>query len=173
MTTWVQESPLGPLRIAVGGAGVRSVHYGAGADGAGDGPDTRVSAAFDAYFAGDLAALDAVPVDLEGTTPFARSVLSALREVGPGQLTTYGALAAAVGRPAAARAVGGVMAANRLPIVVPCHRVLAGGGKLGGYSGGLGVKGWLLAHEGHDPASWAGRRQARAGSDRSRPSRRR
>ena len=174
MTTWVQESPLGPLLVTVTDVGVRSVHYGAGAGGDGR-PTPSVAGALAAYFAGDLGAVDALPVDLEGCKPFARSVLSALRRVGPGRLTTYGALAAAVGRSTASRAVGGVMAANPLPIVIPCHRVLAAGGRLGGYAGGLEVKAWLLAHEGHDEASWAGRAQVpvATGSARSSPSRRR
>ena len=159
MNSWVQDSPLGPLRVAVTGAGVRSVRYGAEGAGGDGRPHPAVAAALAAYFAGDLAAVDALPVDLEGRTPFSRSVLSALRRVGAGRLTTYGALAAGVGRPGASRAVGGVMAANPVPVVIPCHRVVAAGGALGGYAGGLAVKGWLLAHEGHHDAPWATRPQ--------------
>ncbi len=169
---WVQDSPLGALRVSVGEAGLRSIDFG-GRPGAPSGPpEPAVAAALAAYFAGELSALDELAVDLDARPPFTRTVLGALRGVGPGQLTTYGALAAAVGRPLASRAVGRVMGANPLPIVIPCHRVLAGGGSLGGYSGGLEVKGWLLAHEGHEGA-WSRRRQARAGSATSTPSRRR
>ncbi len=170
---WVQDSPLGALRVAVGEAGLRSIDFGGGRGEPSGPPEATVAAALAAYFAGDLSAVEALPVDLGGRTPFTKTVLGALRRVGPGQLTTYGGLAATVGRPGASRAVGRVMGANPLPIVIPCHRVLAGGGSLGGYSGGLDVKGWLLAHEGHDEWAPARRGQARAGSAASIPNRRR
>jgi len=98
------------------------------------------------YPAGGLLAC---PVDLDGLTPFRRRVLSALRKVGRGKTISYGALAARVGSPGAARAVGSACANNPVPLWVPCHRVLAGGGKLGGFSGGLDVKRALLALEGY------------------------
>ena len=88
-----------------------------------------------------------VPLDLTGVPPFARDVYAALRRVGPGALTTYGHLARQVGDPAAARAVGGALNRNPLPIVVPCHRVVAADGSLGGYAGGLDLKRWLLSRE--------------------------
>lgn len=149
---WVQESPLGPLSVTTSGAGLRRIDLGlagAGAGPAGGGVDRGVADALDAYFAGDLEAVDALPVDLEGRSPFATRVLVALRAVGPGELTTYGRLAQVAGHAGAARAVGRAMAANPLPIVIPCHRVVAGDGSIGGYSGGLEVKRWLLGHEGH------------------------
>ena len=90
-----------------------------------------------------------VPLALDHLTPFARRVVAACRRIGWGQVSSYGELAAKCGSPAAARAVGSVMAKNRYPLVVPCHRVLATGGGLGGYSApeGLRMKRRLLAME--------------------------
>ncbi len=87
-------------------------------------------------------------VDLRATAPFARSVLEELARVPYGQTTTYGTLAARVGAPRAARAVGTVMNRNPLPIVLPCHRVVGSNGSLTGYGGGLHVKEHLLRLEG-------------------------
>ncbi len=78
---------------------------------------------------------------------FRAKVYAALRRVPAGQTLSYGDLAHAAGFPGAARAVGTSMAKNPLPLVVPCHRVVAAGGKLGGYSGGLHWKKWLLELE--------------------------
>lgn len=80
-------------------------------------------------------------------TPFAAAVRARLGEVGLGETVTYGRLAAAVGAPRGARAVGAAMAANPLPVVVPCHRVVGAGGKLGGYAGGSERKAAILEHE--------------------------
>jgi methylated-DNA-[protein]-cysteine S-methyltransferase len=80
-----------------------------------------------------------VPVDAGRQTSFQRQVAAACRSIPPGQTRSYGDLAAEVGAPRAARAVGSVMASNRVAIIVPCHRVLRSGGKLGGYSLGSGL----------------------------------
>jgi methylated-DNA-[protein]-cysteine S-methyltransferase len=90
-----------------------------------------------------------VPLDLGHLTPFARRVVEACRRIRWGQVRTYGELAMICGTPGAARAVGSVMAKNRFPLIVPCHRVLAAGGALGGYSApdGLNMKRRLLAME--------------------------
>ena len=90
-----------------------------------------------------------VPLDVDHLSRFGRRVVAACRAIPWGQVTTYGDLAAACGSPGAARAVGSVMARNRYPLVVPCHRVLASGGALGGYSApnGLRMKRRLLAME--------------------------
>jgi len=93
-----------------------------------------------------------VPVDLELATPFARKVLTQLHQLPPGKLTTYGELAREVRRPKGARAVGGAVGSNPVPVVVPCHRVVAANG-LGGFGGGLPMKRWLLRREGIDPES--------------------
>lgn len=99
------------------------------------------------YFDGELDALDGVAVDTAGT-PFQEKVWSRLRKIPPGLTVSYGELAKSVGRPSAVRAVGGANGRNPVSIVVPCHRVIAADGTLGGYGGGLARKRWLLAHEG-------------------------
>jgi methylated-DNA-[protein]-cysteine S-methyltransferase len=98
------------------------------------------------YFAGDLAALAGVRVATGGTA-FQRAVWAALREIPCGETVSYGALAARIGRPSAVRAFGLANGANPIGIVVPCHRVIGGDGRLTGYAGGLERKRWLLAHE--------------------------
>jgi methylated-DNA-[protein]-cysteine S-methyltransferase len=100
------------------------------------------------YFAGHRRAFR-LPCDLAGLSPFTRKVLETLQAVPCGTTVTYGELAAQAGYPGAARAVGRAMAANPLPLVIPCHRVVAADGRLGGYSGGAGppTKAWLLAFE--------------------------
>ena len=93
-----------------------------------------------------------VPLALDAVSPFDREVLTTLvREVGPGEVVTYGELARMIGRgPGAARAIGGAMARNPIPIVVPCHRVVPAGDRIGNYSGegGWETKMKLLAIEG-------------------------
>ncbi len=95
-------------------------------------------------------AFESLKVDLAIVSRgFRRPVYETLRRIAPpGTTTTYGLLASAAGRPGAARAVGTAMAQNPVPIVVPCHRVLAAGGGLGGYGGGLKMKQFLLGIEG-------------------------
>lgn len=90
-----------------------------------------------------------VPLALDRLSPFARRVVEACRRIPWGQVRTYGQLATVCGSPGAARAVGSVMAKNRFPLIVPCHRVLASGGELGGYSApdGLRMKRRLLEME--------------------------
>jgi methylated-DNA-[protein]-cysteine S-methyltransferase len=99
-----------------------------------------------AYFAGDLATLSGVEVELAGTA-FQRRVWSALRGIPPGQTTSYGALARSIGATRAARAVGAANGANPLWLLVPCHRAIGADGRLTGYAGGVERKRWLLAHE--------------------------
>ncbi len=91
-----------------------------------------------------------LPLDLDAATDFQREVYSHLVEVTYGHVTTYGDLATAISRPELARAVGQAVGANPVPIVVPCHRVIAAEGKLGGFSGGLAAKVALLRLEGVD-----------------------
>ncbi|WP_208008445.1 methylated-DNA--[protein]-cysteine S-methyltransferase [Agromyces protaetiae] len=99
------------------------------------------------YFAGARTTFD-VPVRLSGT-PFQQAVWAELARLGWGEATSYGALAAAVGKPGSARAIGGAVGANPVPILVGCHRVLASDGRITGYSAGEGIptKLWLLGHE--------------------------
>jgi methylated-DNA-[protein]-cysteine S-methyltransferase len=99
--------------------------------------------------AGETADLSSVPVDLSGVPPFEQRVYALLREVGPGATITYGELAERAGSPGAARAVGAAMGRNPVPVIIPCHRVLAGGGRSGGFSapGGVTTKFRLLEIE--------------------------
>jgi methylated-DNA-[protein]-cysteine S-methyltransferase len=101
----------------------------------------------DEYFAGRRHAFD-LELDLRAAPEFHRRVLAELGRVEYGHTTTYGALAAQVGSPNAARAVGTVMNRNPVPIVLPCHRVVGASGSLVGYGGGLERKEWLLRLEG-------------------------
>ena len=98
------------------------------------------------YFAGELAAIDRIPVETGGT-PFQREVWLALREIPCGTTTSYGALAKRIGHPAAVRAVGTANGANPVAVVLPCHRVIGANGSLTGYGGGMERKRWLLDHE--------------------------
>jgi len=88
------------------------------------------------------------PLDWSGKTEFHKSVWRALRKIRRGQTRSYGEIARAIGSPGAVRAVGGACGANPIPVLVPCHRVLAANGKIGGFSGGLKRKRELLAREG-------------------------
>lgn len=99
------------------------------------------------YLAGKLTAVDAIAVDTGGT-PFQRRVWRALRGIRAGQTMSYGALAHALGQHTAVRAVGAANGRNPISIVVPCHRLVGGDGRLTGYGGGLWRKRWLLDHEG-------------------------
>jgi methylated-DNA-[protein]-cysteine S-methyltransferase len=100
-----------------------------------------------AYFAGRRRHFD-VRIDLRGVTPFQRRVLQAASEVPPGQVVSYGEIARRIGQPSCSRAVGQALGRNPIPIVIPCHRVVATGGRLGGYTGGLAIKKKLLRLEG-------------------------
>lgn len=157
----VLDSPIGPLLVAATPRGLARIFFDAEPElhlerlAQTYGPRvlrsaTAVDAAhrqLDEYFDGrrDAFALD---VDLGGAAPFARQVLAELARVPYGQTTTYGSLAAKVGAPRAARAVGTVMNRNPIPIVLPCHRVVGANGSLTGYAGGLDVKERLLRLEG-------------------------
>jgi methylated-DNA-[protein]-cysteine S-methyltransferase len=169
------SSPVGPLSVGCTAAGLAQVRFrtsprdrmraglGAPAGHGGDqAQDELVAAARDQlaeYFAGQRTEFD-LPIDWTGTSPAQRQVLDVLlRTVGHGETVTYGELAhRAVAGPDGislpARAIGGIMGSNPIPVIVPCHRVVAGNG-LGGYSGGTGieVKRWLLIFEGALPAT--------------------
>jgi O-6-methylguanine DNA methyltransferase len=97
------------------------------------------------YFKGRQRVFD-LPIEVRGT-PFQVRVWSALRKIPYGATQSYGEVAEAIGQPNAVRAVGGANGRNRLPLLIPCHRVVASGGKLGGFTGGVGLKKRLLAHE--------------------------
>ena len=109
-------------------------------------PLDAVRRELDEYFDGTRRVFD-LPIDLR-VAPFHADVLAELARVPYGRTETYGALAAKVGRPKAARAVGTVMNRNPIPIVLPCHRIVGANGSLTGYAGGLDVKRRLLELEG-------------------------
>ena len=154
------DSPLGPLWIAVGPRGVVAIHYGKPDErelgrisrtyGPAVLPDRRrcdrIEIELDQYFAGRRRAFD-VHFDLTPLTPFQRSILAATAKVPYGEVTTYRTVARKAGNERASRAAGGALGANPIPIVVPCHRVVATDGSLGGYAGGLDAKRRLLALE--------------------------
>jgi methylated-DNA-[protein]-cysteine S-methyltransferase len=167
-----QMSPLGAMAVAVAGGKVVAVGFGHSSELAARAAISKRSAmapfrgdalesADDELFADEVlerlqryAAAEAVelkdiPVSVDHLSPFQRRVVKTCRSIRPGQRRTYGELAAAAGSPGAARAVGQVMASNRVPLIVPCHRVVASGGGLGGFSApqGLAMKRRLLAME--------------------------
>jgi methylated-DNA-[protein]-cysteine S-methyltransferase len=147
-TTYV--SPLGPLTLHGGPDGLTALEFpgdGAPRDEAARAPDlfAEAVAQLDAYFAGELRRFD-LELDLRGT-PFQLDVWQRLLEIPCGETTSYGALARALGRPDGVRAVGAAVGRTPVPIIVPCHRVVASDGKLTGYRGGLERKRALLALE--------------------------
>ena len=157
----VVESPIGELLLAASDRGLASIWFDPDPErdlerlGRIAGPRVlrlprSVAGArreLDEYFAGKRRSFD-LPLDLRALPPFTVSVLEQLARVPYGETTTYGGLAARVGRPRAARAVGTVMNRNRIPIVLPCHRVVGATGDLVGYAGGLDRKITLLELEG-------------------------
>lgn len=147
---WRQASPVGELTVVAGPGGVRRILIDGATPADGDPErDDAITRELDEYFAGERTRFT-VPVDLDGVTaPFRRRVLETLRDdVAFGETVAYGELAVMAGRPGAARAVGSAMATCPVPILIPCHRVLAAGGALGGYGGRLDHKRVLLAIEG-------------------------
>jgi len=119
-------------------------------DGAEDDPEafTDVVDRLNRYTAGDTAALDEIELDFAGITPFFSAAWNACRSIPAGETRSYAWLAAEAGSPLAMRAAGQSMARNRFSLIIPCHRVIASDGGLGGYGGGgLGVKARLLQME--------------------------
>jgi len=104
------------------------------------------TSALERYFAGDIGALEELPVAFTGT-PFQTRVWTALRAIPPGKTISYGTLAQRIGSPKAVRAVGLANGSNPVGVIVPCHRVIGSDGSLTGYGGGLPRKRWLLEHE--------------------------
>jgi O-6-methylguanine DNA methyltransferase len=156
-----QTSPLGTLLLVTSPDGLLraldyeayaprmlrllSLHYGSYELTEGP-PSPELARVLEAYFAGNLTVLDALPV-ATGGTPFQRAVWAALRAIPASTTLSYGELAARLGQPGAARAVGLANGKNPIAIVVPCHRVIGADGSLTGYAGGTERKRWLLEHE--------------------------
>ena len=151
----VFDSELGPCGLAWSEAGVCIVHLpdrdaarvrarllrrtgAAEAD-----PPAEIATAIrdvQALLAGEPKTLDDIAVDLGDASDFHRKVWAVTRAIQPGETLTYGEVARRIGEPGAARAVGKALGENPVPIIVPCHRVLAAGGRTGGFSGGEGVE---------------------------------
>ncbi|MEZ4322031.1 MAG: methylated-DNA--[protein]-cysteine S-methyltransferase [Myxococcota bacterium] len=135
------STPLGHV-VLTGQSGVQSVAF---ADQPVDGDDPLgAGEAVRRYFAGELRALDAIPLQLAGT-PYQQRVWALVRAIGPGDARSYGDLAVELG--SVARAVGRANATNPAALFVPCHRVVGSAGELTGYFWGLDRKRWLLEHE--------------------------
>lgn len=152
MMTLAISSPLGDLRLyahddELVGIYLPDQHAPAAAPGRG-GVLAAAARQLAEYFAGERRAFD-LPLAPRGTG-FQQLVWRALLAIPYGETRSYGDLARAIGRPAAARAVGAANARNPLAIVVPCHRVIGASGQLTGYAGGMPAKRWLLEHERRD-----------------------
>jgi len=155
------SSPLGRLYAAVSGQGLCAVDFGRGEAEFLERFDPRarleknpksmerVMAQLSEYFAGKRSRFD-LPVDLSTLTSFQKTVLEVTCRIAPGEVWTYHRVAEAMRRPRSSRPVGQALARNPVPIVIPCHRVVASNGALRGYSGGSGLKAkrWLLELEG-------------------------
>lgn len=152
-TSW--QGPLGAMILAATPRGLSGVWF----DGQRHGPDTsawrrepghpvlrQAIEQLTQYFAGQRQRFD-LPLDLSMGTPFQQQVWQALLGIEPGDTTSYGQLSAAIGKPAAVRALGAAVGRNPVSVVVPCHRVLGMDGSLTGYAGGLERKTALLSLE--------------------------
>jgi methylated-DNA-[protein]-cysteine S-methyltransferase len=157
-------TPLCPLWLSFSEKGLQAVYFNNPGNGSGPvwpvgqhqtDPELAVrlrqwrqetAAAFKAYFAGEPENFEHLTLDVQGT-PFQIRIWQILRQTPFGSITSYQALADSLGMPRSARAIGGAMRANPLPIIIPCHRVIATNGSLGGYASGLHYKRQLLSHE--------------------------
>lgn len=112
----------------------------------------QVAIMINLYFSGRRQPFETVPVDLTGLTLFRTRILTLIREIPYGETRSYGEVSIMAGTPGAARAVGGAMAANPVPVIIPCHRIVAADGRLTGFTapGGLELKKNLLQAEGID-----------------------
>lgn len=173
------EAPWGPVRVAAGSHGIVAIEqlvseedfearlarrFGDAVNRASPAQDESQAAkhlqaalaALEDFFDGDLLALVDLPLDLADLSAWDRLVLGAVRDLPPGTTAGYGDVARMIGKPGAARAVGGAVGRNPIGLAIPCHRVIAGDGSLGGYGSGwwgglqtgLDLKRQLLAREG-------------------------
>jgi methylated-DNA-[protein]-cysteine S-methyltransferase len=153
-------APWGKLGVALTERGVTRIEFGASerrmaelvaTDGLIPEPAAHALAPLarelDEYFEGRRRRFE-IQTDLRGVNPFMRAVLGRTAEIPAGSYSTYAGVAAEIGNPRAYRAVGNALGSNPIPIIIPCHRVLASGGGLGGYGGGLPIKRYLLELEG-------------------------
>ncbi|HEY7905686.1 MAG TPA: methylated-DNA--[protein]-cysteine S-methyltransferase [Wenzhouxiangella sp.] len=141
-------APIGVLTWRVTELGLHQLWFGAQAVSVTQCPHPLVDQIKEqlvAYLAGELKEFD-VPLARQGT-PFQRRCWDALQTIGYGQTLSYGEQAQLIGQPSATRAVANANGANPIPIIIPCHRVIASDGGLGGYGPGVDKKQWLLTHE--------------------------
>lgn len=163
LTLTARPSPIGTLALAFDAAGLlRGVSFGDGlertmrreypdATFVSDEAPAEASALIDAYFAGDVSALERVAWSLDGAAGgggFNGRVWRLLAEIRPGATLSYGETAKRAGEPGAAQAAGVALNRNPIPLVLPCHRVVGADGAMVGFGGGLDRKTWLLHHEG-------------------------
>ena len=154
LTSAALPTALGTFEATFSDEGVRQLRFPNQSSGDTRSTDTRarlLAEELDAYLRGDLSEFSA-PVDLQGT-PFQLGVWNALREIPYGEVRSYQAVAEAIGRPSAVRAVGAANGANPVPVIVPCHRVIGSNGRLVGFGAGVEWKLRLLGTE--DPGRWA------------------
>jgi methylated-DNA-[protein]-cysteine S-methyltransferase len=154
---YLSDTPVGPLTLYFSDQGLSALEFAG--EGASPAPERGsppphlkplIEAAkreLTAYFEGIPTDFADLPLDPQGT-PFQQRVWQELRRIPRGQAISYKELAHRVGSPKASRAVGQANAVNPIPLIIPCHRVIAADGSLGGYSSGLERKRWLLRHEG-------------------------
>jgi methylated-DNA-[protein]-cysteine S-methyltransferase len=155
----VLDSPIGDLSVAVDDVGVCGVHFGwveSAVTGPGDGRSpvepgdepwlVAAVAELRAYFDGELTEFT-VPLSVRRGSEFERAVWREMSKIPYGETRTYGEVAATLGDPGAARAVGTACNRNPIPVIVPCHRIVGAGGKLVGFAGGLPIKRHLLELE--------------------------
>ncbi|MDH6236465.1 methylated-DNA--[protein]-cysteine S-methyltransferase [Cryobacterium sp. CG_9.6] len=151
-------SPIGRVEMTADATGILSLSVERNGalprDGSPESPSPvlrKAATQLSEYFAGTRTAFT-VPVNLTHGTVFQQSVWKGLQNLPYGEVISYGDLGAAIGRPGAGRAIGGAVGANPVPIIVPCHRVLASTGRITGYSVGAGIptKAWLLNLEGSE-----------------------
>ena len=156
------ETPIGPVFVASSNSGLFDVAFGVtdqvryiarlGTRVERALPDQRAVSGvldqLDDYFCGKVTRFS-IPIDLRVSTDFTYRVLCAASRIPFGQTMSYGEIAKIIASPGASRAVGGALGRNPIPIVIPCHRVIAGAGRIGGFTGGLAIKKALLRLEGH------------------------
>ena len=148
LTEFVMTSPVGNLRLLEEDGVLTGLYFGGTLEAA-EPPTELLRQArgqLEAYFAGTRQDFD-LPIRIGGTA-FQHAVWEALREIPCGKTSTYGQIAARIGRPGAVRAVGHAIGQNPISIIVPCHRVIGKDGTLTGFAGGLSAKAWLLEREG-------------------------
>ncbi|MBE1486079.1 methylated-DNA--[protein]-cysteine S-methyltransferase [Plantactinospora soyae] len=144
----VLDTPIGELSVGIDDVGICGVRFGP-VEGVAEAPDPGLAPAvaeLRAYFAGELTQFT-VPLHVRRGSEFERAVWAEMSKIPYGETRTYGEVAATVGDPGAARAVGVACNRNSIPVIVPCHRIIGAGGKLVGFGGGLPRKRHLLELE--------------------------